>query len=132
MLTRMKKLGGAAIVAVIIGLSAGCTATAPAPAPTVTVTAEAAPAPTVTVTVTATPGPMTASPNGPSAGGMDLTTDEGLCAADAEMSNLELNDAVALVLGYPGDRDLRTFDQDDAIRDYKNAAFQRACPGRAG
>lgn len=62
----------------------------------------------------------------------DLTTDEGLCAADADMTNLELNDALAPLLGYPADRDARTSDQDDAIREYKNAGFERACPARAG
>lgn len=70
-----------------------------------------------------TPAPSTSS---------DLTTDEGLCAADADMTNLELNDAIAPLLGYPADRDARTADQDQAIRDYKNAAFERACPARAG
>lgn len=63
---------------------------------------------------------------------IDLTSDAGLCAADAELSNLELNDALAPVLGYPSDRDLRSSDQDEAIRSYKNAAFERACPARAG
>ncbi|MBN7792448.1 hypothetical protein [Microbacterium esteraromaticum] len=62
----------------------------------------------------------------------DLTTDDGLCAADAEMSNLELNDAIAPMLGYSADRDDRTFEQDEAIREHKNAAFERACPERAG
>lgn len=61
----------------------------------------------------------------------DLTTDAGLCAADAEMTNLELNDAVAGLLGYSVDRGSRTFEQDEAIREYKNAAFMRVCPARA-
>lgn len=61
----------------------------------------------------------------------DLTTDAGICAADAELTNLELNDVLAPVLGYPADRDQRTFEQDEAIRAYKNAAFQRECPERA-
>ncbi|OYC97196.1 hypothetical protein CI089_01180 [Microbacterium sp. Yaish 1] len=64
--------------------------------------------------------------------GFDLTTDAGLCAADAEMTNRELNDALAPVLGYPADRDARTIDQEEMIRGYKNAAFERACPARAG
>lgn len=122
----MNKLGGSLLAATVIVLLAGCSA--PAPAPTVTVTAEAAPAPTVTVTVTP-PAPTAAITSAPA--GIDLTTDQGLCAADAEMTNLELNDALAVVLGYPGDRDARSFEQDDAIRDYKNAAFKRACPARA-
>ncbi len=63
---------------------------------------------------------------------LDLTTDDGLCAADAELTSLELNDALAPLLGYSADRDLRTYEQDDAIRAYKNAAFERACPARAG
>jgi hypothetical protein len=125
-LDHVKKPGEAIAAAVLVVLLAGCSS--PEPAPTVTVTAQAAPAPTVTVTVT--PEPVTAPVN-PSPSGIDLTTDEGLCAADAEMTNLELNDALALVLGYPGDRDLRSPVQDDAIRDYKNTAFERACPARA-
>lgn len=68
----------------------------------------------------------------PAAAQQDLTTDEGLCAADAEMTNLELNDALAPVLGFPADRDARTSAQDDEIREYKNAAFARACPARVG
>lgn len=63
---------------------------------------------------------------------VDLSSDAGLCAADAEMTNLELNDAIAPLLGYPADRDSRTSEQDQAIREYKNAAFERACPARAG
>ena len=63
--------------------------------------------------------------------GLDLSTDAGLCAADAELTNLELNDALAPLLGFPAERDLRTFDQDEAIRAHKNAAFLRACPARA-
>ena len=62
----------------------------------------------------------------------DITTDAGLCAADAELSNLELNDLVALLLDYPADRDLRTSEDDEAIRAYKNEAFLRECPERAG
>lgn len=61
----------------------------------------------------------------------DLTTDAGLCAADAEMTNLELNDALAPLLGFPPDRGARTLEQDDAIRAHKNAAFARGCPERA-
>lgn len=60
----------------------------------------------------------------------DVATDAGLCAADAELSNLELNDAIAPLLGYPSSRDDRTVEQDDAIRAYKDAAFARACPER--
>ncbi|QXT62257.1 hypothetical protein [Tessaracoccus palaemonis] len=63
--------------------------------------------------------------------GYDLTTDEGLCEADADLTNLELNDAIAPLLGFPADRDERTYDQDEAIRDYKNEAFRRECPARA-
>lgn len=63
--------------------------------------------------------------------GYDLTTDEGLCEADSDLTNLELNDAIALLLGFPADRDERTYDQDEAIRDYKNEAFLRECPARA-
>lgn len=62
----------------------------------------------------------------------DLSTDEALCAADAEMTNLELNDALAPLLGFSPDRSARTPDQDDAIRAHKNAAFERACPERVG
>ncbi|AQY02026.1 hypothetical protein [Microbacterium foliorum] len=62
----------------------------------------------------------------------DLSTDEALCEADAEMTNLELNDAIAPMLGYSADRDSRSAEQDEAIRAYKNAAFERACPARAG
>jgi len=61
----------------------------------------------------------------------DLVTDAGLCAADAELTNLELNDAIAPLLGFSPVRDDRTVEQDDAIRAYKNAAFTRACPERA-
>lgn len=61
----------------------------------------------------------------------DLSTDEGLCAADSELTNLELNDAIAPLLGFSPDRDARTSHQDDAIREHKNAAFLRACPARA-
>lgn len=64
------------------------------------------------------------------AAALDLVTDAGLCAADAEMTNLDLNDAIAPLLGYSPVRDERTVDQDDAIRRYKNAAFARACPER--
>lgn len=62
----------------------------------------------------------------------DLTSDDGICSADAELTNLELNDALAAVLGFPTNRDNRTLEQDDAIRDYKSAAFARACPSRNG
>lgn len=62
---------------------------------------------------------------------LDLTTDAGLCAADAELTSLELNDALAPLLGFAADSDLRTPDQDDAIRTHKNDAFTRACPARA-
>lgn len=61
----------------------------------------------------------------------DLTTDAGICAADAELTNLELNDALAPLLGFPADRDQRSSEQDEAIRAYKNAAFIRECPARA-
>lgn len=65
------------------------------------------------------------------AGSLDLSTDAGLCAADAELTSLELNDALAPLLGFPADRDLRTPTQDDAIRTHKTDAFTRACPERA-
>lgn len=61
----------------------------------------------------------------------DLTTDAGLCAADTELTNLELNDALAPMLGFSADRDSRTFEQDETIRAYKNEAFLRECPARA-
>ena len=64
------------------------------------------------------------------AAALDLVTDAGLCAADAGITNLELNDAIAPLLGYSPARDQRTVDQDDAIRSYKNGAFARACPKR--
>lgn len=67
----------------------------------------------------------------PAVAALDLSTDAGLCAADAEMTNLELNDAIAPLLGFSPVRDDRTFEQDDAIRAYKNAAFTRVCPARA-
>ncbi|TGO04414.1 hypothetical protein SERN_2007 [Serinibacter arcticus] len=60
-----------------------------------------------------------------------LLSDEGLCAADAEMSSLELNDALAPLLGFSGDRNKRIPGEDEEIREYKNAAFERACPERA-
>lgn len=63
---------------------------------------------------------------------LDLTTDAGLCAADAELTSLELNDALAPLLGYSAVRDLRSAEQDEAIRAHKNAAFERACPERMG
>ena len=66
-----------------------------------------------------------------SAPALDLVTDAGLCAADAKMTNLELNDAIAPLLGFSPVRRERTLEQDDAIRGYKNAAFSRACPERA-
>lgn len=121
----MKKLGGAVLAAAAFALLVGCSS--PTPVPTVTVTAEAAPAPTVTVTVTATPSAPTSTGSMP-----DVSTDAGICVADADMTNLELNDAIAPVLGYPADRDARTPEQDQAIRDFKNAAMQRMCPSRAG
>lgn len=130
MLARMGKRGSVVTgIALMLGVLAGCSSPAPAPTVTVTqtVTQRPSPAPTVTVTVTppqAAPAPTTAEP--------DLTTDAGLCAADADMSNLELNDAIAPLLGYPSNRKARTPEQDDAIREYKNAAFERACPARAG
>jgi hypothetical protein len=71
-------------------------------------------------------------PAPPPAPELDLTTDSGICAADAELTNLELNDALAPLLGFPADRDARTPDQDEAIREYKNTAFLRGCPARAG
>ncbi|MCB2177561.1 MAG: hypothetical protein KQH57_17265 [Actinomycetales bacterium] len=74
-----------------------------------------------------TPTPTVSAPTA----GFDLSTDTGLCAADAEMTNLELNDAIAPLLGYSPTRRNRTVEQDDAIRAYKNAAFARACPERA-
>ena len=61
----------------------------------------------------------------------DLTTDAGLCAADSPMTDTELNDAIAPQLGFSPDRRSRTFEQDEALRAYKNAAFRRACPYRA-
>lgn len=61
---------------------------------------------------------------------LDLVTDKGLCAADAEMTNLELNDAIAPLLGFSPVRRERTVEQKDVILKYKNAAFSRACPGR--
>lgn len=67
----------------------------------------------------------------PSAGTWDLATDAGLCAADAELTNLELNDAIAPLLGFPAARGDRSLEEDDAIRAYKNEAFERACPERA-
>jgi hypothetical protein len=110
----------------------GCAAGGPAPTPTVTVTVtdRAEPAPTVTVTVTPTPVATTPTPEANAT--LDLTTDAGICAADAELTNLELNDALAPLLGYPADRDSRTFEQDEAIREHKNAALSRECPARAG
>jgi len=123
----MRKPGGVALgAAIIAALLAGCSS--PTPTPTVTVTVAAEPAPTVTVTVTATPQAASTAP----AGMPDLTTDAGLCIADADMTNLELNDAIAPILGFPADRKARTPEQDDAIRNYKNAAFERKCPSRAG
>lgn len=65
------------------------------------------------------------------AASFDLSTDAGLCAADAEVTNLELNDALAPLLGFPADRDFRTAEQTEAVRAHKNAAFLRACPERA-
>lgn len=72
----------------------------------------------------------TVSASAPAAA-LDLVTDAGLCAADASLTNLELNDAIAPLLGFSPVRDDRTIEQDDAIRAYKNAAFTRACPERA-
>lgn len=126
----MKIFRGVLIVTAVLALT-GCAAAVPAP--TVTVTTEvSAPGPTGTVTAPPTPEAVAPSPAAPTAGEtLDLTTDAGLCAADAEVSNLELNDALAPMLGYPASRDARTSDQDEAIRFYKNAAFGRACPERA-
>jgi hypothetical protein len=76
------------------------------------------------------PAPTSPAPTVPAAT-WDLTTDAGLCAADAELTNLELNDALAPLLGFPAARDDRSVEQDDAIRAYKNSAFARACPERA-
>lgn len=61
----------------------------------------------------------------------DLYTDKGVCAADAALTNLDLNDALAPILGYPAERAARTIEQDDAIRAHKNAVFRRTCPERA-
>jgi hypothetical protein len=61
----------------------------------------------------------------------DLTTAVGICEADAELTNLELNDALAPLLGFAPDRRLRSPDQDQAIRDHKTAAFLAECPERA-
>lgn len=128
---RMRLSGGAALAAVALLALTGCAAGSPAPPVTVTTTVSS-PAPTVTVTAIPTPEAVTPSPTVPPAGEtLDLMTDAGLCAADAELSNLELNDALAPMLGYPANRDARTSDQDEAIRSYKNAAFSRACPARA-
>ena len=118
----MKKLTMAGLAALLVVL-AGCATSGAEPTPTVTITV---PGPTTTIFVTPTPTPSRTAEDP-----LDLTTDAGLCAADAEMTNLELNDAIAPMLGYPADRDLRTFEQDQAIREHKNAAFLRACPARA-
>lgn len=130
MLTPVKKLGIAAVVAAMITLT-GCGTPAPAPTVTITetVTLTPAPAPTITVTAEAAP-PATAAPDTNAT--LDLTTDAGICAADAEMTNLELNNALAPLLGLPTEGYARTYAQDDAIREYKNAAFLRECPERAG
>jgi len=71
------------------------------------------------------------APAAPDLSAFDLSTDAGICAADAEITSLELNDALAPMLGYSAERDARTPEQDDAIRAYKNDAFNRACPERA-
>lgn len=127
----MKISGGAALAAAALFLLTGCATASPAPTATVTTTVSS-PAPTVTVTATPTPDAVAPSSVTPPADEvLDLTSDAGLCAADAELSNLELNDALAPMLGYPASRDARTSDQDEAIRFYKNAAFGRACPERA-
>lgn len=121
-------LASVAAVSLVLAL-AGCAAPQPVPTPTVTVTVTATPEPAPTVTVTATPE---AQPGTESESQTDLTTDAGLCAADAEMTSLELNDALAPILGFPADRDARSFEDDEAIREHKNAAFERECPARAG
>lgn len=129
MLTIVKKLGEAVGIAALSAvLLSGCAAPEPAPTVTVTTVVTQSPAPAPTVTVTVTPAPAISQPSGPV---LDLTTDIGLCDADMRLSNLELNDALAPILGYPADREQRTTEQDDAIRAYKNAAFERACPSRA-
>lgn len=61
----------------------------------------------------------------------DLNTDEGICAGDAAMTSLELNDALAPLLGISPDREVRSVHEDDVIRAHKNAAFTRACIERA-
>jgi len=61
---------------------------------------------------------------------LDLVTDAGAVCCDAELTNLELNDAIAPLLGFSPVRRDRTVEQNDAIRGYKNAAFSRACPER--
>lgn len=121
-----------ALIAVVAASATliGCSGGSPAPMVTVTTTVTASPRPAATVTVTAAPDDAPAPSQAP--GGIDLTTDAGLCAADAAMSNLELNDALAPLLGFPADRRSRTADQNDAIRAHRNAAFERACPSRAG
>jgi|GEM_PF-3709462 len=129
----MTRIAIACLAVGTLALLAGCGGEAQ---PAVTVTAEATVTATVTVTATASAtATVTPSPSGTAtpaaAAPFDLSTDEGLCAADAELSNLELNDALAPLLGFPADRDARSFEQDEAIRAHKNAAFARACPARA-
>lgn len=66
----------------------------------------------------------------PTAESFDLATDEGLCSADSKMTDLELNDAVAPLFGFPAERRSRTYEETEKIRAYKNAAFSRECPER--
>lgn len=129
-------------LAALLALTSGCSSddSTPPPTPTesVEITAEATEdaltkeeriAAAENAPAQASPEPAATEPPADEPA-LDLTTDDGLCAADAELTNLELNDALAPMLGFSADRDLRSFDEDEAIREYKNDAFSRTCPER--
>lgn len=126
-------------------LAAGCSAGEEVPAPRVSTSAAASPSPTAERTAAAEDAAQKAADDAAKAraeeveaakkraamDALDLTPDQVLCALDEELTGRELDDAMAPLLGFAADRDLRTPAQDDEIRDYKNAAFMRACPERA-
>lgn len=124
------------VALVLLVLLAQCTRddepTAAPATPSATTTSAAATTTTTTTTApSTTTTTTTVAPTTSAEPAYDLTTDQGLCAADATVTNLELDDLVAPLLGLPASAALRTAAQDDLIRTYQDDAFLRACPARA-
>lgn len=112
MLNRSKSVLAAAALVLAVARCSG----EPEPVETVTATE------TETLTVTIPPDADGDAPT------IDLPTAEAICADAAGMSSLELNDALAPDLGYSADRNMRTNEQTEQIREYAEAAFLLACP----